>query len=634
MRPWHGTRRPALAALWLAAACAKAPPPASGPAPTRGPDILTLEELDQDHGKDTLFDRNGIADINSSLELRVDSTALRRRVSAMVGPNAISPAVIARLAGLQAMAVARLELVQKYSVALQRYTATKSASDLQAVRKAIKPLAQSAGTLIAAASEDPALGDRLETMLETFYAGPEAAEHSAALEYNALLAFAGEEAASARRALDAEAHEAGVRIQIGTWLSTSQGVRPIAAPTLNQTEPSSPFVVDRWTVVMDDAQRKQVQEYGKLARAANTDGPAGLLRTLAVSTRETFKLMADQARECAESLTVAVKGLTTNAGASPQTSDGLLIDQLKAQLTTLQKSAKELTALAVKYQAPATTTDPAAFLEATNADLAAVKTIIGTVAGAIKQARTTLAGASASLLQGGELANGAAGLKAKLGGCDSTIHEALDGITADFGGVDHAEQIRALTEEAWKDVLSFDVATVPARSTVQLVTAGPRRPGDLVLIRIAATRGSDTRHEILDEQQVRLQRVLPHLELSVGLVFADPLGSSAVIHRFQAAPAYSVLYRRGSRRSMARNSFWNVGIGLNIAAVDFDKDDVPELGLGLTTSAFADLLQAGAGYNVFLDRAYWFFGVRLPVGIVSLAGNRTPVGTDAAQPDQ
>ena len=84
---------------------------------------------------------------------------------------------------------------------------------------------------------------------------------------------------------------------------------------------------------------------------------------------------------------------------------------------------------------------------------------------------------------------------------------------------------------------------------------------------------------------------------------------------------------------MARNSFWNLGIGLSVAAVDFDKDDVPELGLGLTTSAFADLLQAGVGYNVFLDRAYWFFGVRLPVGILSLAGNRTPVNTEASQPD-
>ena len=632
MRSPHRTRRLALVPLWLAAACAKAPPPPT-PAPAEGPVILTLEELDQDQGKNVLSNRSGIADINSALELRVDSTALRQQVSAMVGPDGISPAVIARLAALQAMAVARLELVQKYNDALLRYSATKSAPDLQAVRDAIKPLAQDARTLLDAADEDPALGERLDARLNIFFATPEAAQRSVALQYDALLAFAGEEAAAARRALDAEAQKVGVRIQVGTWLSTNQGVRPISAPTLNQTEPSTPFVVDRWTVVMDDAQRKQLQEYEKLAKAANTDGAAGLLRTLGASTRETFKLMADQAQECARALTTSVQVLTTNAGANPPAAQSQLIDQVKAQLKTLERSATDLAALAEKYRAPATTGDPAAFLEATNADLASVKTTVETVAGAVKQIQTTLAGAPASLLQGGDLADGATGLKGKLEGCLGTIRESLKGITADFGGVNHAEQIRALAEEAWKDVLSFDVATVPATSAVQLVTAGPRRAGDLVLIRIAATRGSDTKHEILDEQQVTLQRVLPHLELSVGLVFADPLGSSEVSHRFQAAPAYSVLYRRGSRRSMARNSFWNVGIGLSVAAVDFDKDDVPELGLGLTTSAFADLLQAGAGYNVFLDRAYWFFGVRLPVGILSLAGNRTPLNTEASQPE-
>jgi hypothetical protein len=631
MAPLLRMRHIALAGVVTAVACAKSAPVAT-PVPAAGPVILTLQELDQDHGKNVLSDRSGIADINSTLEIRIDSTALRQQVSSLVGPSTISPAVITRLAALQAMAVARLDLVRAYTESVERYAADSNAATLQAVQDALKPLAKNARSLYAATKEDKALSDRFEAMLESFFSGaPAATPPSVAQQYDAVLAFAGQEATAARRALDVEAQKAGVRIQVGTWLSTTQGVRPVAAPSLNSTEPSSPFVVDRWSVIMDDAQRKQVEANAQVARAINSDGAAGVVKLLTAAAKASLERISGELRECAKTVNDAVVGITTNAGGNPPTQ---ALNQLKTQVKTLEKVGTDLAALADKYRQPATTADAAAFLQATNADLGTIKAGIETVDATVKQIQATLAGVRTDLLHGGDLDNNAGGLKTKLKGCVPSISEAYDGLSAQFREAFPSARIVALADSAWREVLSFDVGSVPATATVQLITAGPRRAGDVVLIRVAAARGADDKRQVLDEQQVTLQRVLPHLELAVGLVFADPLGSSEVSHRFQAAPAYSVLYRRGSRRSMARNSFWNLGLGLNVAAVDFDKDDVPELGLGLTASTFSDMLNAGVGYNVFIDRAYWFFGVRLPVGILSLAGSRTPVDDSGTQPSQ
>ena len=115
-------------------------------------------------------------------------------------------------------------------------------------------------------------------------------------------------------------------------------------------------------------------------------------------------------------------------------------------------------------------------------------------------------------------------------------------------------------------------------------------------------------------------RIQAHLETVVGLVFADPLGSSQVTNRFQAGPSYSVLLKHGSRRSILRNRLLLVGLGINVAALDFNHDDTPELEPGGVISFLGDYLQAGIGYNIPRDRGYWFFGLRLPLPTFTLPG--------------
>jgi hypothetical protein len=118
---------------------------------------------------------------------------------------------------------------------------------------------------------------------------------------------------------------------------------------------------------------------------------------------------------------------------------------------------------------------------------------------------------------------------------------------------------------------------------------------------------------VVEARDVELEQVLPHLETAVGLIFANPNGDAALTGEYQAAPSYSVLYKWGSRDSQLWNKLLDCGFGLNLCALDLDKDDTPELGIGAVVSAVHNYLQAGYGYDPFEDRWYWFFGVNLPL---------------------
>ena len=130
--------------------------------------------------------------------------------------------------------------------------------------------------------------------------------------------------------------------------------------------------------------------------------------------------------------------------------------------------------------------------------------------------------------------------------------------------------------------------------------------------------------KIIDQVEVGMHRILSHVVTAVGVNFANPEGNAALQNRFQAGPAYNVLFKVGSRESRFWNEFLSPGIGVNLTALDFDKDDAQELGVGLGVSLFRDWFQAGYGYDFGDDRGYWYFGLSLPLATFGFADKKSP----------
>jgi hypothetical protein len=180
-------------------------------------------------------------------------------------------------------------------------------------------------------------------------------------------------------------------------------------------------------------------------------------------------------------------------------------------------------------------------------------------------------------------------------------------------------------------VKRFDLDNLPGTTQLDLELTGSRADGDLVAIKVGMERPGIPVQD-LEVQSLDLRRILVHVETAVGLVFVtrprQPTDGSGKVP-FQAAPAYSAFLKKGWRGSALWNNILRPGIGVSVAAVDFDLNGVPEIGIGGAVTLLRDWLQGGGGFNVFERRWYAFVGVGLPLptfGMTTVSNSGTSAG--------
>lgn len=155
---------------------------------------------------------------------------------------------------------------------------------------------------------------------------------------------------------------------------------------------------------------------------------------------------------------------------------------------------------------------------------------------------------------------------------------------------------------------------VVLRAWLYRVEALPGSPGQVVLKEQVAPS---------DLQPLRMLRFGWFTQPSVGLVYTSAVDKLAGQDRQTRAfaPTVSFLwsYRSWARsgggdnplRSLPR-AWESMGIGLHTVTLDLNRDNQPELGLGLTISFFKGYLQIGGGIDLSLkQQKYVFIGTRL-----------------------
>lgn len=178
----------------------------------------------------------------------------------------------------------------------------------------------------------------------------------------------------------------------------------------------------------------------------------------------------------------------------------------------------------------------------------------------------------------------------------------------------------------------FAIDKIPAEGSVDLRYLGKRDEGnELYFKAVLETKPKEGEEKVrtvtIDEKYFMLFKMV-YIKLKPALVFAAPLLKKAEraehgitlseTKTFQAVASYSVLLKLGNRKSVAYNKLFRLGVGLNVAALDFNQDSNYEVGLGLVLSGFNDFVQVGIGRNMDIDANYFFFGINLPIGEVSL----------------
>ena len=118
--------------------------------------------------------------------------------------------------------------------------------------------------------------------------------------------------------------------------------------------------------------------------------------------------------------------------------------------------------------------------------------------------------------------------------------------------------------------------------------------------------------------------------IRASIVFLDKVNGdfSNTSSQFQLAPSYSAIFKIGTRHGKFYNQYLTPGLGVNVATMDFDNNNNPEIGIGVTAAFFHDYVQIGYGMNMNTNDNYWMFGLRLPLfGWATSAVQGTPTVT-------
>ncbi|MET0393943.1 MAG: hypothetical protein ABW019_12415 [Chitinophagaceae bacterium] len=567
--------------------------------------LLRIHEQDPDNKS---YSNIRYADINSTIRLELDTAALYARISkAGLQPY---PSDVSTLLSILVQALAKKnEMLEEFDAAIRshRTTIDPQAAAAEAARFNAR-IRKIAGEIVALFDADP--------VLELYYA-----------EETDLRLIAPLYPALERRIRDLErdlatADAAAVRIRLGGWLVHKGQPVPLHFTGLDSLPRGEFYELDRWRFLPTEAQLEELEKLQQLARTSALKEAS--LKELLVDTylKEFGNLLRQSLETAAASFEEEARRLVDNSAAGPLKAT---LEQLLADGDRLETLLKERIAYYGSIRSNTAFT-LAGLLAGVRTDLTTIGALQKNIVASVKRLKTEVAAAGAAVQDLSRELLALAEQKLTTAAASFLEASSLDRLAA-------TARIDVLALSFSDKVLALSIKELPADMSTDLRYAGQREVGDRVEVKLVVTGGADQRQLLQEMAGIALYRIAPHLEGTVGVIFAHPLRTTQVKKDFQMAPYYNLLFKgmlgmsgRWKRRSALPNTLLDLSFGLHVSSPDFNKDDVPELGVGLVASTLRDYLQFGWAYNVFEGGPYLFFGLRLPVPSMNFGGNGNGAG--------
>ena len=586
--------------------------------------LLFIEERNDDGKSGTIKTARRIVDLNSSLHLTINKKALTERIARDRPPAllALGDQLIGRMEDVRKLLQFRRQTDSLYRKAMSDYAQSPTVL-FAGYSQFVSNISAATKPVLMLLTNYPEIRQRYDKAIEL------ADDFEDPLVQNELAFTAAEEVVREWEGqLEQQLRDEGAYVQMGAWLVRPSGELPLHLEGFDAYEVGSRYVIDRFVIALTDAQKEQLQTAVTAAKALNRaleqdNQDMKPLLTFKKKIISAYKGTASY--KAIDTLRRVVAQLRTTHSTNP----GFLrlLDPLTQQVAGYQAAVGQIVKL---YENPADTAlTPDELLIRSNGDLIKLTTTTKTLL-------TQLTGKHIPQLQrdivslGTVLKNDAQRVfdtAIRVQKAVETDVSRVTGTINDFLQAFQRKSFNATTLRFTEKVAKIALDKLPVETDLHIVNAGVRDKGDLIIVRIGAGFGEGA-VRYLETHQFPLYKVLPHIETTVGIILADPVSSEYLVtkSKFQVAASYSVLAkgffdRRWRQRSSAYHTLVDIGIGLNVCAPDFDRDGIPELGVGLVLSLFRDYVQGGIGYNVFLDKRYGFFGLRLPLPSFSLVGS-------------
>ncbi|SDF67303.1 hypothetical protein SAMN04488121_102618 [Chitinophaga filiformis] len=568
--------------------------------------IIKVREIDQNNKP---YDDKANADINSRLTVLFDRAAFIRKVntSGMGSP-------------LPADAVSLLNVLYDATQKVDGWS--KGMED--AIKNYVRGDKASLNTFIqrtsAITNEIAALFDRdqqTRDYFEAFFNGHEEYFGDDSKTWEGLLYALNKRLADLDAQLSQSPVYNDVRVQIGGWLMHNNQPSPLHFNGLDENPLGEYYEVERWKFTLTDAQAAQLEDIQKWVknsqqRELNVDEilRGEYVRQFTGILEQRLKTDFEDFKKEGEKVLATLQDQQIVTDVKKILAQG---DQIKTLLTEKVKY----------YQAISNNTLPADGI----AFISRLQTDVTTINGEFSEMKALLTAFQSHVPAAtAEVRTQCANLITMAGGKVTELANLLipDDLLR-FG--QERRRLEGLALSFSDKVYSLALGDIPSEATTDLLYAGFRQAGDRVVIKMVVTNTSTKKSLLEETHSVTLYRILPHLEATVGVIFAHPLTATKIEKDVQMAPYYNVLFKgifgmsqQWKRNSSLPNNLLDLNFGLHVSSPDFDKDDVPELGLGVVASALKDYLQVGWAYNLFQGANYVFIGFRLPIPTMNLGG--------------
>jgi len=246
-----------------------------------------------------------------------------------------------------------------------------------------------------------------------------------------------------------------------------------------------------------------------------------------------------------------------------------------------------------------------------------------------------------------------AAIREQAAGLETVVHakEALDKLQETWGTFAAVLDIKAsVPPPAWRNDHFQDRPLDSTSDTaIELTRINPRQDGDAIFFRPSLTKDGAPLLTGVDKA-LRVRKEGARVDVSATVTFVHPQSLQDGEDPFRAAPGLTAALHYRDWRSAGENTgcrFWNFidpGLGFHVIYPDLGhtqvdatgkinvKDPSVEIGVGGVVQLLGDLFQAGYGYDIQVNRAYWYFGfglqrlidlgITLPVGGARSAANQ------------
>jgi hypothetical protein len=594
--------------------------------------VLTFKELPRLKSKSIPIngspDRLSIVDINSRIAIYVNKSLVRKQALKLVGAKTPQD-LVDQMDGMT-------EILHQQASILE-LLGSGDHFTLEERKKNLNRFSEKMLKLLKFLNQDPEFRKKVNAALST--------PSKNGGEYREIFALVDERLQGLQSQL--KMSYSGVRFRLGAWLKGKSGEHPLHIDGFDTYGQGNFFQYPFFTLPTSEEVREKFKALRDAANRFNTGGVSALL-----NIKQNLQKLDNFLKTELETSTTCMKTALENAkNAIKQQVVDLPLPKTRAFLTKIKEIRENIKS--IRQHIKSIKASPAD-LETQIEAIREIRDLVSLIKQGVKFLQDEWGTIKEELIKGAKTLTSEikAIVQTQLDIVSNTCFTGLINFVKTIGGdmvgfFDNFNNSMLMLSEQSKsalklgeDVTRLLIDNIPEVGTLDLRFAGRRSDNDEVYIKAvleqqpptgtAALAGtatlSSTATPAINSQPLKIgDKVLVlykivAIKLTPGLIFADAFKNENVSFnkKFQASPSYNVILSFGNRKSISWNRFLKIGIGINVAALDFNQDSTRELGLGVVLSAFKDFFHIGVGRNMQFDQWYWFFGLKLPWGNLSI----------------